>query len=318
MKILIIGRGAISTQYAWAFEKAGHEVKFLVRPGKSYKYGTSVHLDIIDGRKKRKERNIKEEWTIDLIEEIPQNHDYDMIFVSVNHYQLDSVISLVDKKLGDATLFIFNNIWKDPLEIVNSLPTDQIVWGFPGGGGVFTQDNTLKGGFMKIITMGSIEKTSDPKRYKSVKNLFKKAGFSVTEEKDLKSWLWIHFILNCGLASQSLKVGGHAKVFDSKSNLKESILFSKEQIVLLKKKGGKVDLGNRILFGLPTGLVASIMKAAMTKGRIAGEIMEGALENENLSEDYLYSYSRDVYDESKRLNVELPRLSAMKELFIKK
>lgn len=318
MKLLVIGRGVISTQYAWALEKSGSEVNFFVRPGKSDKYGTSVNLDIIDGRKKRKERSINEEWPIVFVEEIPQNHDYDLIFVSVNHYQLDSVIKLVEKKLGDATLLIFNNIWVDPLKATRTLPTDQIVWGFPGGGGGFTSKNTIKGGFMKLLYMGSIDNTSDPERYKTVRNLFKNSGFSISEKKDFRSWLWMHFIINSGLATQALKAGGHDKVFDSKPDLKESILLSKEQIALVKMKGGKVDLANRILFSLPTSLLATIMKFAMAKGTIARDIMEGAIGNENLSEDYLYSYSRDVYTESIKLNVELPRLSAMKDLFLKK
>ena len=31
MKILMFGRGVISTQYGWAFEKAGHTVEFYRR-----------------------------------------------------------------------------------------------------------------------------------------------------------------------------------------------------------------------------------------------------------------------------------------------
>jgi 2-dehydropantoate 2-reductase len=56
MKILFFGRGVIATQYAWALEKAGNQVEFYVRPGRIAEYGTSVKLDILDGRKTSKER----------------------------------------------------------------------------------------------------------------------------------------------------------------------------------------------------------------------------------------------------------------------
>jgi 2-dehydropantoate 2-reductase len=50
MKIMRFGRGVISTQYCWALEKAGNEIEFYVRPGKSSEYGPIVNLDILDGR----------------------------------------------------------------------------------------------------------------------------------------------------------------------------------------------------------------------------------------------------------------------------
>lgn len=52
MKILTFGRGGISTQYAWTFEKAGHTIEFYVRPGRKAEYGPTVFLNIYDARKK--------------------------------------------------------------------------------------------------------------------------------------------------------------------------------------------------------------------------------------------------------------------------
>lgn len=50
MKILMFGRGVISSQYGWALEKAGHSIEFYVRPGRTEQYGNSVALNILDGR----------------------------------------------------------------------------------------------------------------------------------------------------------------------------------------------------------------------------------------------------------------------------
>ncbi len=64
MKILIFGRGVVSTQYAWAFEKAGHTVEFYVRPGRKAEYGATVALNLLDARKKIWGVEVKENWPI--------------------------------------------------------------------------------------------------------------------------------------------------------------------------------------------------------------------------------------------------------------
>jgi 2-dehydropantoate 2-reductase len=81
MKILFFGRGVIGTQYAWAFEKAGHTVEFYVREGRKEQYGTHVNLNIWDARRGKKDRIVKEKWPIVTHEEIKENHDYDLVFL---------------------------------------------------------------------------------------------------------------------------------------------------------------------------------------------------------------------------------------------
>jgi len=51
VKILLFGRGVITILYGWTFEKAGHNVTFYVRPGRSAEYGSHVHLDVLDARR---------------------------------------------------------------------------------------------------------------------------------------------------------------------------------------------------------------------------------------------------------------------------
>ena len=73
MKILIFGRGVISTQYAWAFEKAGHQVEFYVRPGRKNELGETVSLNLLDARKKMRGVTVKENWKISMIEDLMPN-----------------------------------------------------------------------------------------------------------------------------------------------------------------------------------------------------------------------------------------------------
>jgi 2-dehydropantoate 2-reductase len=73
MKILMFGRGVISTLYGWAFEKAGHTVEFYVRPGRKAEYGSTVSLNMYDARKNIRGKLIQEVWSIKMIEEL-NNH----------------------------------------------------------------------------------------------------------------------------------------------------------------------------------------------------------------------------------------------------
>ena len=137
MKILMFGRGVISTQYGWALEKAGHTVGFYVRPGRKAEYGSTVSLNVYDARKDIRGKLIQENWSITMIEDFNANHDYDLIVVSVQHYHFTKVAEFLTDKIGNATVLIFNNFWEEPLEQVANLPAEQLVWGFPQAGGGF-------------------------------------------------------------------------------------------------------------------------------------------------------------------------------------
>ena len=186
MKILIWGRGVIGTQYAWALENAGHTVEFYVREGRKAQYGSYVNLELWDTRKSKKDRIVKEKWDIVMHEEIKENHDYDLIFISVNPEQISSVVKYLAPRVGNATVLFFSNFWQDPQLAVSPIPRNQIVYGFPGGGGGF-EGNTLYGGFYKTVQFGTFE-SQPTKRDLEVRKLFVQAGFKIMVQKDIKSW----------------------------------------------------------------------------------------------------------------------------------
>ena len=155
MKILMFGRGVISTQYGWALEKAGHTVEFYVRPGRKAEYGSTVSLNIYDARKSIRGTLSQEVWSIKMIEDFSTKHDYDLIFVSVQHYHFTKVAEFLADKIGKATVFIFNNFWDEPLEQVSNLPAEQLVWGFPQAGGGVDNKGVLNGSILGGITIGT-------------------------------------------------------------------------------------------------------------------------------------------------------------------
>ncbi|RII34167.1 ketopantoate reductase [Clostridium chromiireducens] len=311
MKILIIGRGVISTQYGWALEQAGNDVTFYVRPGRRDHYGDIVNLKILDGRKNKKGDSVNKAWKIKMIEELSSNHDFDLIMISVNHNQLSNVISYLEPRVNNSTVLLFNNIIDEPLDSIGSIPKEQVVWGFPGAGGSFINKNTLDGGFMKNIFMGFIDDSTNRNRYDKVNRLFKKAGFGISEKKDMRNWLWFHFISNASMMSAASKVGSLNNLFDSTNALKDFTLRLRELISLMDAKGSKVSALTNFAVNLPAGLVAFVMKLALAKGNLPREIMRSASGSESLKAESNVIFVRDTLAEARRLGISIPRLESL-------
>jgi 2-dehydropantoate 2-reductase len=311
MKILMIGRGVISTQYGWALEQAGNEVTFYVRPGRISQYGDIVNLKILDGRGNKKGDLVNKSWKIKMIEELSSNHDFELIMISVNHNQLSNIINWLEPLVNSSTVLIFNNILDEPLNSIGSIPKEQVVWGFPGAGGSFINKSTLAGGFMKNIFMGFIDNTTNENRYDIVNRLFKNAGFGISEKKDMRNWLWFHFITNASLMAAASKVGSLNNLFDSTSALKDFTLILRELISLMGAKGSKVSSITNIAVNLPAGLVAFAMKLALAKGNLPREIMRSASGSENLKAESNVIFVRDTLAEARRLGISLPQLESL-------
>ncbi len=316
MKILMFGRGVIATQYAWALEKAGNTVEFFVRPGRAAQYGPAVKLDIRDGRINSKGEPIKEEWPVVLREDLNKDHDYDLIIVSINHDQVADAAAFLGPLTGDASVLFFNNFWADPQKAIAPIPFDKVVWGFPGGGGGVGADGTLRGGFFQSVTFGTFG-TPLTERETSVRKLFQDAGFSISEKKDFRGWLWFHFILNAGLLSQALKAGTFNDLMNSPKHFKQVVLNLRELVPLLKVRGAKLGIGTKVLLALPAGLTGFVLHtAAFGRGSLPRYVMENfALQPS--SNDMMGIFPRDVLTEARKLGVPVPRLESIAPLLKK-
>jgi Ketopantoate reductase len=305
MKILIFGRGVIGTQYAWAFENAGHTVEFYVREGRKEKYGSRVDLELWDARRRKKHQIVKEKWPILTREEIKKNHDYDLIFMSVNPEQVSSAITFLAPRVGNATVLFFCNFWQDPQLAVHPIPLDQIVWGFPGGGGGF-EGNILYGGFYKTVQLLKFQ--SEPsKRDLEVRKLFADAGFKVAVHKDAQSWLWNHFAFNVAMEIEVLKSGSFEQVVNSRIALDGIGSNMKEIIRVLKAKGSKIGVMARVFGAIPPRIAGFIMSNVMSpKG------MSYALVKHN---HFKVGYAvREVIADARKYGINAPRLYDVESL----
>ena len=313
MKVLMFGRGVISTQYAWAFEKAGHTVEFYVRKGRIAQYGETVSLNIYDARKKIKGVLVNENWKVKLREDLSASHDYDLIFVSVQHYHLRDAVDFLADKIGNATVLIFNNIWDEPKEITSKFPANQVAWGSPGAGGGFDKEGVLNGTLWGSVNIGTFGNDPTPRDIE-VMDLFKSSGFKITEINDFRSWLFSHFVFNAAMHLENMKYSGLAPlaVLQTTSYWQNIILNGKELLPLLKVLNVDLKAGVDLkLLNFPPVILSIMIKLIISFLPSMKQLFTG---HSNFNE--LKSCCKDVFLKAKELKINLPRYEERKSLFM--
>ena len=311
MKILMFGRGVISVIYGWALEKAGHTVQFYVRPGRAAQYGPAVRLEILDARRSILGKRVNESWPIHMREDLPADHDYDLIIVSVQHYHFEDAAVFLGPRIGKATVLVFNNLWVEPQRAASRIPAAHLAWGFPGAGGGFSSSGVLRGALSGKVTFGAFLTDPSPREL-AVRQLFKKAGFAIVEQRDFRSFLFVHFAFDCAVETEALKAGSMARAFASGSHRRDAILNMRELVPLLAARS--VDLKDQSSylapFRIPTWLLGPMMGLAPKLVPLVRVLLDS---HSNMKE--LRSTCRDVLTEARRLGVNLPRLEAASSLF---
>lgn len=311
MKILMFGRGVISTQYAWALEKAGHTVEFYVRQGRKSEYGSIVELNIFDARKKIRGTLVNEKWKIKLREDL--DSDYDLIIVSVQHYHFKSVMDILANKIGDSTVLIFNNFWEEPQNAVSKLPDNQLVWGFPGAGGGFDEKGILKGTLFKSVTIGTFGSEPSNRTVEVIK-LFKSANLKIKMVTDFRSWLLSHFVVNAAFHLEALKIDKQDNLIEGLQTTqywRNIIANGKELLPLLKSRNVDIKKNSELkIFNIPPWLISLIMKIAI---KYLPSVKRQFLAHSNNIE--LKSYCKDVMNKAYELNIDLPRYEANRRIY---
>lgn len=311
MKILMIGRGVVAAVYGFALEKAGHTVDFYVRPGRAAEYGATLELDLLDARRSFLGVKVRESWPVRLREELPPEHDYDLIFVSVQHYSFAEVAEFLRTRVARATVLLFKNSFIEPQAEAAIFPAEQVVWGFPQAGGGFTADGELVAALLPSIWLGTLGQ-APTRRQLALGELFRGSGFKVTTEPDVRGWLWVHFATNTGLLAQVLQVGSFPRLIASTRDLRQAVLNVREMLKLVEARG--IDLRRHsaaTLFRFPTFLVALLLKVVWLLPP-----MRAVIEAHNNPEE-LKNTCRDALEEAHRIGFPTPRLEALTKSFLR-
>jgi 2-dehydropantoate 2-reductase len=301
----------IATIYGWALEQAGHEVEFYVRPGRAATYGDAIDLDLLDTRHRWRGQHVAERWPVRYRESLEPDHDFDLIVLSVQHYSFAAAAAFLGPRVGRATVLVFNNLWVEPLAAVAPLPADQVAWGFPGAGGGFDSDGALRGALLPMAFFGTLDQPPTD-REQAVRDVFRRAGFKVQERADFRGWLWLHFIQNAGLHTQSLQLGSLSKLAGSPRHVREAVLAIRELLPLVEARG--VDLrrhrGDVLALRAPAWLTAPALAWLLDHFAPMRHVLETHANPEELR-----AVCRDTLEEARRLGVAAPRLAAAEPSF---
>jgi len=301
----MFGRGVIATIYGQAFQAAGHEVEFYVRPGRAADYGTDVQMEIIDGRRAPLGRQTRATFAPRLRESIDPRDGFDLVVLSVGHHRLSEAAAFLAPRIGAAPVLVFGNIWQEPLDAIAPLPADQVVFGFPQAGGGFDENGVLRGALLGSVILGA-SSASATKPHRVARAAFAQAGIGVREEADMRGWLMLHVALDAGMFSQALRVGGLAKMVGDPRALRAAFLTSRELLPVLAARG--VDLRRHRAAAIPTrfplliGALTAAASAALPIARasLAAHTDPNAAEPRAVLDDTLRT--------ARELGIAVPRL----------
>ncbi len=305
MRVLMFGRGTIATIYGWVLQAAGHDVEFYVRPGRASEYGDEVEMDLIDARRRPLGQRVRESFGTSLRESLAPEDGFDLIVLSVAHHRLAEAVAFLAPRLGEATVLVFGNIWAEPLDAVAPLPADQVVLGFPTAGGGFDDNGVLHGALFQSVTIGTTA-ASPSRREQDVRSALQQAGLAVRDEKDMRGWLWLHFISDAGMFAQAIRSGSMADMIGDRRAFSEAFLNTRELLPILEARG--VDLRQHrsglLPYRLPR-LVAAISAWATARFPIA-RVSLAAHTDPNATE--LRAVLADTVREARKLDIPTPRL----------
>jgi len=308
MRVLMFGRGVISTIYAHALQDAGHDVEFHVREGRAEQYGDEVVMDLLDARRTPLGRQSRNVVRTRLRESFGPSDAFDLVVLSVGHHHLSAASEYIAPRLGDATVLVLGNVWDEPLAAVAPIPASQILFGFPQAGGGFDDAGVLHGAVMRTVILGT-SGTAPVAREIAVRNLFRQAGFVVREEKDIRGWLWLHFIADVGMHAQGRRYGGLANMVGDRQAFRDAFLIGRELLPVLEARG--VDLRRHRSAVLPFRLPAqtsAVIAWASTRFRIARVSLEAHTDPDAPEPQAVL---RDGSRDARRLGIPTPRLDAV-------
>ncbi|WP_184079115.1 ketopantoate reductase family protein [Sphingobium subterraneum] len=305
MKILMFGRGVMTMLYGWAFGKMGHHIDFYVRPGRIEQFPAEVGLDIFDLRQKKKHRHIVETLRTHLRDDLPSNHDYDLIFLGVNHHQFESAAQFLSTRASDATILILTQFWDDPQKAAACLPQDQLAWGFPLAGGGVDADNVLRGAIFNAVVFGTFGKAPSARELQA-RQLFRDAGWRISDHRNFRDWLWVHFVTHAGMSAQVLRAGSVGAVMTDPGQAKQMIYNVREAAKVLAVRGVDVRKHPELLpFYLPAWIGQYLITWAFRSNVGLRAMTEGHTKPQEILQVYY-----DFMDNS--FGVPLPRMEALR------
>lgn len=318
MKVCILGLGVIGTTYAFALQKAGCDVRHLVRDNKRQTLPSELPVHLLDGRNDAKGVERDDVYRISFAE---PDTAYDFIFVSVAKGALEQAVQTIRERRIRGTLVFFCNLWNDRNEIEELAGDYPYVLAFPTAGGCMESERLNCVLFDHIML--EREENSHIPNYGDLTSMMLKAGIKLETPHDMLEWIWIHMAINAGVTSTAARKGDIScprqlamELMSDSRALAQAVRCIRETLRVVKARGVEMKYyrNELFLYRTPSFLAGLMMKRLFASNKLASRIM--TLHND--VRDILYG-CRCVYDEGKRNGLSLPLFYAnMENIFAAK
>lgn len=260
MKTLVVGTGIIGTAWGWALSNAGINVTHLVRPGNKDRYKDGITLDLLEGRKGHKKKNVVK-YELKCVETISASDPYDLIIVSVNFNKIDAVLDQLVPLSGDALFLIFGANWFGVNPIEKHLPKERYLLGFPRGGG--TQQDSMH----YSVAMDSVVFLGEPdggrtEKLQRVESFFAHADFQANIPQNIFHMLWTSHAIAIGFGAGLAQSGDVGVFLSDRAALIHAYNVTREIFELCRRRGANPYKASSEapLYKLPPWLFALAIK----------------------------------------------------------
>jgi 2-dehydropantoate 2-reductase len=308
MKVLVIGRGVVGTIYGWALSRAGIDVTHVVRKDGLPLTDTLDLLDLRPGYSK----HTRVTYTPKTVTQISPADGFDLVIVATKHYQAAQAIRQYLPGVSGATFLLFTANWDGTDEIDRLLPRSSLLWGYAAASGGPDDQGVLIATVNPAVRFGMLE-GSDPNKFKSVTDLFQRAGFTLDIKPNIIEWLWVHHAINAGGIGICLWAGGIAEATRSFTTMRLGTLATREALHVVAARG--LDLERypdaRSVLHTPVWLAGLAVFYTIRFSEKGRRLLWAS--HFTHSPDEMKRYYFDVLNTGASLGVAMPHLSSLRE-----
>jgi len=316
MKILFFGAGVIGITYAWQISKFGHEVHVLVRKNKKKilsEEGFQITcMDLRHGKPKILHTTFKPKIMDDIVTET----FYDLIVVSVNSHQLDSVLPILKEKAGKTDIMFLLNTWCGEVLIEKYLKSSHYFFGFPfkAGGGRSGQynniiDTVIFGEILSETVIGEKDGIIS-ERVKRIAHVMKQADMKPKVTKKIIPYLRTHYIWAASSLGAYMKAGTFERFATDSKVLKEYYLAMREGFEICKSQGiNPKKVSPAKLFYLPLFLLIPYTRKSYNSESMK-RMFEGHIQH---SPDEMKVMYYDVLKAGEQYGIDMPYFKGFKK-----
>ncbi len=304
MNILVYGAGVIGSVYAAKLQEAGYAVSLLARGQRAESLRT--HGILLENTVTGKHTTTQ----VSVVEHLAPTDSYDVVLVTVRLDHLDSVLpSLAANHQIPTILFMLNN--PDGMQRFTMLDPHRVLLGFPSIGGS-RQGEVIRYAHHPALAQTTLGKEDGriTLRLRQLTTAFKKAGFSVTLNSDMQSWLKTHAIIDaCMLASVVMTQGSSAKLGRTRKNVVMMVQAAREGLRVLQAQNIPITpLGMKVLFLWIPRWLAVLCLQYILQSSIATLALDPSLQG---GLDEVRQMARDIMVQQQKSSVPTPTLSRL-------